>query len=945
MKKLYAFALSCLVISNMMAQTPTWSSDVARIVYEHCTPCHHTGGVGPSSFMSYQEAYASRFSIDYAVSNGIMPPWPADPSYKQYAHQNVLASSDVTAIQQWVANGAPQGNPATAPAPPQYNDSTKLGTVDLSLQMQSYMITSNGDVYRNFVLNTGLSQTRYATAIEVIPGNPEIVHHVLVFMDTTNNPIDPNNPGGTGSSASKLIYGYVPGAEPYFAPPGTGFRFPPNTRIILQMHYAPGSATLTDATKINFKLTSTPQREISVNPILNHFTSLTNGPLSIPANQTKTFYQQVTIPGNWTLLYAWPHMHMVGRNIISFATTTTPNDTIRFVNVPDWDFHWQMNYVFPRAVKLPNNSTLRARAFYDNTSANLNNPNTPPQNVTAGEGTGDEMMMVFFAYMPYQTGDENLIIDKRILPKSGTTICAGQPVFLKTIEGPGYTYQWRRDGNNIPGATSADYTATAGGNYTVYITLGNNSVVSDPVTVTVNNPPAAAITPAGATSFCAGGSVALNATTGQGFTYRWFRNDTLISNATAPSYTASLPGNYTVEVYNGCYATSSPVAVSYTTFSAGITAAGPTTICANSNVQLTATAGGSYSWSNGATSQSITVNQAGTYTVTVSQNSCTATASQAVTVNPLPASFYSYTTSNNTVTFANASTDATSYTWDFGDGNSSNLPNPVHTYSNTGTYTVTLTATNSCGSTVYTSTVNLSCAPLSVTVTAAGAVSFCEGGEVVLTTGTVAGYTYQWLNNSQVISGATAASYTASESGTYSVQVTDPNNCPGSSNTLVVAAYSNPSAPVITAAGGVLQSTSASAYEWFKDGVSTSITADQLTLTESGCYAVKITDANGCSAISDTSCFLISNVADIEYSAISLFPNPVKDKLFINLNNQLFAGWAVCSDVRGRIVAQTEIVNGTATLNLGDMGAGLYFLTLRNAGHQVVATKKVLKQD
>lgn len=950
LKKYPAMKLSlpivlCMLTSAAVAQTPTWSSDVARIVYAHCTPCHHPGGIGPSSFMSYPEASANAFSINYAVSNGIMPPWPADPNYKHYAHENVLSAAEITALQQWVTNGTPQGNMQTAPAPPVYNDSTQLGTVDLSLQMQNYTITSNGDVYRNFVLNTGLTQTRYATAIEVIPGNREIVHHVLVFMDTTNNAINPNSAGGTGSNASKLIYGYVPGADPYFTPPGTGFRFPPNTRIILQMHYAPGSNSLSDATKINFKLTPTPQREISVNPILNHFTSLTNGPLSIPANQTKTFNEQVTMPGNWTLLYAWPHMHMVGRSIKSFATTTTPNDTVRFVDVPDWDFHWQMNYLFPNAVKLNNNSTLRATAYYDNTTNNLNNPNSPPQNVTAGEGTGDEMMMVFFAYMPYQTGDENLIIDKRILPKSGTTFCAGQSVLLKTIEGQGYTYQWRRNGNTIGGATAASYTATLGGSYTVSITLGNNSQVSDPVVVTVNNSPTASITPAGSTSFCAGGSVTLNASTGQGYTYRWFKNDTLISNATASAYTASQPGNYTVEVYNGCYATSAPVTVSNTTFTAGITPSGSTTICANSNVTLTATAGSSYNWSNGASTQSISVNQAGNYSVTVTQNSCTAIAAQSVTVNPLPTSFYTYSTGSNTVTLVNGSSDAVSYSWNFGDGNTSTLANPTHTYSAMGTYTVTLTATNSCGSTQYSTTVNLNCTAFNVFIASQGTLSFCQGGSVSISTSPVTGYTYQWLSNAQAITGATSAQYTVTESGTYSLQVYDANSCPATSNTITVTVFSNPATPVVSYNNGTLQTAASGNYEWFKDGVSTGVTTAQLVVSETGCYAVKVTDNNGCSGTSDTACFFISNVGSVEPSQLSLFPNPAKDKLFVNTHNLQFQGWAVCSDVCGRLIQQSEVTNGTAAIRLEGLTNGLYFLTILDNTHRAMLTKKFLKQE
>ncbi|MFM8917782.1 MAG: hypothetical protein ACKOGP_08575, partial [Bacteroidota bacterium] len=148
-----------------------------------------------------------------------------------------------------------------------------------------------------------------------------------------------------------------------------------NARIILQIHYAPGSQGQLDSTRVNFKLTSTGLRGISVNPILNHWTSLTNGPLSIPANQTRTFNEAATLPGNWTFLAASPHMHLIGRTFLTYAVkNTAPFDTIRFVNIPDWDFHWQDNYVFQNAIKIPSGYSLRATAFYDNTANNPDNP-------------------------------------------------------------------------------------------------------------------------------------------------------------------------------------------------------------------------------------------------------------------------------------------------------------------------------------------------------------------------------------------------------------------------------------------------------------------------------------------------------------------------------------------------------------------------------------------
>ncbi len=603
MKKILIVLIASLLVFLAKAQSPTWSDNIAKIVYANCTPCHHPGGLAPSSFLTYQNTVPYAGIIRFAVNNRIMPPWPADPNYKRYAHDLVLTNDEITAIDQWVTNGAPSGDLRFAPATPSYNTNTQLGTVDLSYQMQTFTVPNNGDVYRNFVINTGLSQTTFITAIEVIPGNPEIVHHVLVFMDTTSNAINPNSGGGTGSNASQLIYGFVPGAQPYFTPPGTGFRFPPNTRIIFQMHYAPGSQGIQDSTRINFKTSSAPVRQITVVPLLNHWTSMINGPLSIPANTTRTFHQQFSVPFTATVLSAWPHMHMVGKSIISYATTAS-NDTIRFVNIPNWDFHWQMNYTFPNTVRVPSGSVLRATAYYDNTVNNQHNPNSPPQNVTSGEGTGDEMMMVFFAYMPYMNGDENLIVDKRIIPEGATTFCDGQSVELKTIEGNGYNYQWYKNGSIINGANNASFNVTQAGSYTVSITLGPNNAVSDPVAVIVNPTPTATITPPSTTIIPAGGSIVLEAATGSGYAYRWYKDGALINGANSSTYAANTSGVYNVEVFNGCYAVSNPVslttsgsnhtvATSAQPISGGATT-GDGTYAAGSTATVTATANMGY---------------------------------------------------------------------------------------------------------------------------------------------------------------------------------------------------------------------------------------------------------------------------------------------------------------------------------------------------------------
>lgn len=557
--KLITTAIVLNTILLCFAQTPTWSDDVAKIIYGNCTKCHRPGGIGPFSLETYEEVSAMAAWVQQSIEQREMPPWTPDHTYKNYVHERVVSDSDISTFQNWVAAGTPSGDLRFAPPVPTYPSGSQLGTANLNLSIGSYMVSGNGDIYRNFEIPSGLSQAEYATAIEVVPGNSSIVHHVLVFSDSTANSINPNSIGGTGSAASQLLYSWVPGAAPYFSPEGTGFRLPASTRIILQIHYAPGSAGQTDNTEINFKTSTTPLRKITVSPVLNQ-TNLENGPLVIPANTIQSFTESVTIPAKFTALYIFPHMHLLARNVISYGLKPVTGDTIRFVKIDDWDFHWQDNFAFANSVVLPVGTTLKATATYDNTSSNPENPNVPPQTVTLGEGTGDEMMLMFFAYMPFLPGDENLIMDKRVIPRGATTFCDGQSVELTTIQGEGYTYQWKLDGIDIAGATQYNHMAVVSGDYTVRITLGPNTAISDPVTVTVNPAPNVQITPPGTTVIPVGGTLDLQAVQGTGYLYQWYLNGYAVPGWTLPDLTTEYNGEYVLEVFSGgCYQISDPI--------------------------------------------------------------------------------------------------------------------------------------------------------------------------------------------------------------------------------------------------------------------------------------------------------------------------------------------------------------------------------------------------
>jgi hypothetical protein len=277
-------------------------------------------------------------------------------------------------------------------------------------------------MYKCFVVPSGTSVQKFITGFEAIPGNRGIVHHVLVYADTSGicAALDAATPGagytsfgGIGTNKATLLGGWVPGTPPLVFPAGFGVPLLPNADIVIQIHYPAGSQGMVDSTEIHFFFSPTNNvRSVFIDAAINHQSSLLNGPLAIPANQTKTFNARYNVPAplNFSVLGVAPHMHLIGRSIETFAVDPN-NDTTELIRINDWNFHWQGFYLFPKIQKISGGSQLFAKAFYDNTSNNPFNPNNPPQNVTVGEATTDEMMLVYFIYTFYQPGDENVIID------------------------------------------------------------------------------------------------------------------------------------------------------------------------------------------------------------------------------------------------------------------------------------------------------------------------------------------------------------------------------------------------------------------------------------------------------------------------------------------------------------------------------------------------------
>lgn len=418
--RLLFLPLSVLIAANIQAQnSPNWSEHVAPIIYKSCTPCHSSGGIAPFALSNYQEVKYLGDAVVSATQAKRMPPYPASLEKNRYAHENVLSAYEIDVIKQWNENNHPQGDTTKEPKKPVLNSNSDLPRVDVTYKMTPYLVKTNSDVYRCFAIPSNLFSDKMIKGMEVIPGNRKVVHHVLVFQDTSQKPLQLDNAdpepgykafGSTGSASSTLLGMYIPGQSPFLYPSNFAARLKKNSVIVLQIHYPPGINQIWDSTKLNLMLEDpSNQREVFVQPPINHQGSLLNGPLYIEANRIKTFYSQFIMPAKISLLAVAPHMHLLGDTIKS--ALINGSDTTSIIDIPKWDFHWQMAYQFRKPIVAEKGSVLWGKATYDNTYANPHNPNVPPRDVSAGEGTADEMFLIYFWYTLYKSGDENLELD------------------------------------------------------------------------------------------------------------------------------------------------------------------------------------------------------------------------------------------------------------------------------------------------------------------------------------------------------------------------------------------------------------------------------------------------------------------------------------------------------------------------------------------------------
>ena len=417
-------------------QNPNYSEDIAPIIYNKCLQCHHSGGIAPLSLETYANTVSNAGMIQHVTSTGEMPPWPPDTTYRRFAYEKILSIDEISKITNWITAGVPLGDTNLLPQMPTFSNISNLGIADLEVQIPVYSsnASANSDDYVCFSIPSGLLQDRQVKAIEVIPGNIQIVHHVLVAIDefgSSSTTITQNCMAPIGDQ----VYTYAPGSVPIEFPADSsnkfGIEIPANSNISLGLHYPEGSFGQTDSTKVRFYFypQNTNIREINTEYLINEGLP-PDPPFFIPPNQI-TYISSTFGPimNDISLMAIYPHMHLLGKDIQCFAVTPT-NDTINLIRINKWDFEWQGAYLYKKFLKIPAGSMIYASGSYDNTSS-ITNPN--PVFVQSGLNTDDEMFVFIFQFLDYQPGDENIIIENELVTNVNTVTNSLFNNKLKTI--------------------------------------------------------------------------------------------------------------------------------------------------------------------------------------------------------------------------------------------------------------------------------------------------------------------------------------------------------------------------------------------------------------------------------------------------------------------------------------------------------------------------------
>ena len=381
---------------------PTYQADVAPILAHSCVACHAEGEAGGFPLGTYDEAYALRDSLADAVTDRRMPPWLAADGCNEYAGDISLSDDEIATIQAWADAGGPQGDPADA-VEVEPMELPTLDRVDHTLAAPEYTpaaIEGYDDDYRCFPLALPMDEDVYVTGYDIRPENPELVHHVVLFlagpefaddfvaMDEADAGAGYECFGGPGvveSDDAEWLGAWAPGSVSGIFPEGSGIHVQAGSTLIFQTHYNLANVQpAIDATEIDLRIEDEVDHPATIQPWANPGW-LDSDNMHIPANSEGVTHEfGYILPRGFQIHSASVHMHTLGQSARMWLEKADDAGETCLLDVPRWDFSWQRGYRLAEPVQVEPGDRLAIECTWDNPT---------DEDVYWGEGTGDEMCL------------------------------------------------------------------------------------------------------------------------------------------------------------------------------------------------------------------------------------------------------------------------------------------------------------------------------------------------------------------------------------------------------------------------------------------------------------------------------------------------------------------------------------------------------------------------
>ena len=399
----------------MEAQPVVFSKDVAPILFTQCTPCHRQGEGSPFPLLTFEDARKHATQIAEVTRRRLMPPWPPEAGHGEFAGTRRLSDAQIRTIGRWVEAGASEGSPADLPPQPKFPVGWQLGTPDLVVTMrQPYPLAAGpGDVFRNFVLPVELKESKYIRAFELQPGERRLVHHANLLVDRAQSlRVRDGKDGAPGFSGMDVTTESVdafdpdshflfwkPGSPAQQEPDGMAWRLDPGSDLIVNLHLQPSGKPEMVEARLGLYFTNLPPTKHPMLLQLEH-----DGKLDIPAGDARfVVTDSLKLPVAVDLLAIYPHAHYLGRKVEAWAVLPNGSKSSLLL-INDWDMKWQSTYNYAKPLPLPAGTIVSMRITFDNSAANVRNPNQPPRRVVGGNRSVDEMGHVWLQVLPKANG-------------------------------------------------------------------------------------------------------------------------------------------------------------------------------------------------------------------------------------------------------------------------------------------------------------------------------------------------------------------------------------------------------------------------------------------------------------------------------------------------------------------------------------------------------------